>query len=163
MFSKRIFLSLITTAVMATMVSAQSNDRPAGWAAKMAGKGQSTTTKSIQATVTSASSASSEDAEDEHDRDKGEFGGTYRAIETFSDGSTARALFTFGPGKNGGIVVHSDELFFVPFPSCISSQGVWKRTDERRLIATDEAFCFDTSTQPFTFDPFGKLKFQSAI
>jgi hypothetical protein len=57
-------------------------------------------------------------------------------------------------------VGHSDNLFFVPAPSCLPAQGVWKRTGDRTFIATDEGFCFD-STQNFA--PGGKIKFKTAI
>src|SRR5712691_8561632 len=117
MFSKRIFLSLITTAVMATMVSAQSNDRRAGWAAKMAGKGQATGTRSTGAAATTSSSRSPEDSGDDDDN-KVRVEGTWRATGKFISGFEDKALFTFGAGKNrnNGTVVHSDNFFFVPSP-----------------------------------------------
>lgn len=167
MFSKRIFLSLITTAVMATMVSAQSNDRNAGWAAKMAGKGQATGARSTgaaattsAAAATSARSESSEDSDD--DSDRGSLEGAWRATETFSDGSVFRVLFTFGAGKNSknGVATHTDELFLTAAPSCLPAQGVWKRTGERKFIVTDEGFCFDTNNG---FVPDGKIKFEASI
>jgi hypothetical protein len=166
MFSKRIFLTLITAAVMATMVNAQSNDRNAGWAAKMAGKGQATGTRSIgaaattsEAAATNARSESSEDSDD--DSDRGTLEGTWRATETFGDGSVFRILYTFGAGKNSknGVVAHTDELFLVAVPSCLTAQGVWKRTGERKFIITDEGFCFDSE---HGFAPVGKIKFEAA-
>lgn len=166
MFSKRIFLSLITAAVLATMVNAQSNDRNAGWAAKMAGRGQATGTRSTGAAATNSSSRSSEDSDDDDDN-KVRLEGTWRADGTFSSGNVDKALFTFGAGKNrnNGTVVHSDNFFFVPPASCLSAQGVWKRAVERRFIGTDEGFCFDTSdpSKLYSFDPFGNIKFRFEI
>jgi hypothetical protein len=87
---------------------------------------------------------------------------TWRATETFGDGSVFRVLFTFGAGRNrnNGVVTHSDELFLVAAPSCLTAQGVWKRTTGRNYIATDEAFCFDTNNG---FAPAGKVQFKTAI
>ena len=167
MFSKRIFLSLITSAVMATMVNAQSNDRNAGWAAKMAGRGQATGTRSTGAAVTTsgvaASNARNESSEDSDDDGvRGTLEGTWRATETFDDGSVFRVLYTFGAGKNSknGVVTHTDELFLTAAPSCLPAQGVWKRTGERKVIVTDEGFCFDTLNG---FAPDGKIKFEASI
>lgn len=153
MFTKRVFLSLIMTAAMATVVSAQSNDKRAGWAAKMARRSQT----GVLATGPSASIPASEADDD----DKGRLEGTWRSTESFGD-VAFRVLYTFGAGKNpnNGIVVHSDELFLVAAPSCLNSQGVWKRTGERRFTATDEGFCFDTNAG---FAPAGKIKFEAAI
>jgi hypothetical protein len=153
MFAKRLFLIPFVTVMVATVASAQSKH---GWGNKTARRGA--VTQTTEATTTKAGPQNGDDD------DRSSLEGTWRATETFPDG-TFRVLFTFGAGKNGnnGIVVHSDELFFVPSPSCLTSQGVWKRTGERRFIATDEGFCFDSSGQPPTFDPFGKIKFESAI
>ncbi|HKZ81624.1 MAG TPA: hypothetical protein VJ124_25370 [Pyrinomonadaceae bacterium] len=87
---------------------------------------------------------------------------TWRATETFSDGSVFRVLFTFGAGKNqsNGVVTHSDELFLVASPSCLTAQGVWKKTGRRNYTVTDEGFCFDTDNG---LAPAGKIKFKSAI
>ena len=167
MFSKRIFLTLITTAVMATMVSAQSNDRQAGWAAKMAGRSQATGTRSSGAAVTTsgaaATNARSESSEDSDDDSvRGTLEGTWRATETFDDGSVFRVLYTFGAGKNSknGVVTHTDELFFTAAPSCLPAQGVSKKTGGRKFIITDEGFCFDTFNG---FAPDGKIKFEASI
>jgi hypothetical protein len=150
MFAKRLFLILLVTVMMATVAGAQSKR----WGNKTARRG----------TVTQAANtnAGSQNADDD---DKNALEGTWRGTETFASGDVFRILFTFGAGKNAnnGVVVHSDELFFVPSPSCLPSQGVWKRSGDRRFIATDEGFCFDSSGQPPTFDPFGKIKFESAI
>jgi hypothetical protein len=151
MFAKRLFLILFVTVMVAAVASAQSKH---GWGKKTARRGLDT-----QAAKTNAGSQNGEDD------DKNALEGTWRATETFASGDVFRVLFTFGAGKNAnnGVVVHSDELFFVPSPSCLPSQGVWKRSGDRRFIATDEGFCFDSSGQPPTFDPFGKIKFESSI
>jgi hypothetical protein len=88
--------------------------------------------------------------------------GTWRATETFIDGSAFDVLFTFGAGKNpdNGTVAHSDELFFTGSPSCLTTQGVWARGGGRSYLATDEGFCFDTFNG---FVPAGKIKFKSAV
>ena len=161
MFSRRIFLLFAITLSMVTTASAQG-----GWGTKMANKGQTT---AAQITANAQSSQdSNDDRDDDGDNDRA-LSGTWRTIETFPDGFSAKVLFTFGAGKRDGIVVHSDELFLVPAPSCITAQGVWKRTGERRFIATDEGFCFDTFGLVLTpptfpsFAPAGKIKFDSAI
>jgi hypothetical protein len=153
MFSKRLFLILFVTAMIASVISAQSKG---GWANKTARRGVGT--QSTEAVGTKAVSQNGED------NDRNSLEGTWRATETFGPEEVFKVLFTFGAGKDdNGTVVHSDELFFVPSPSCLTAQGVWKRTGERRFIATDEGFCFDSSGQPPTFEPAGKIKFKSAI
>jgi hypothetical protein len=149
MFAKRLFPMFVVIAMMGTAASAQSK-----WGSRTIHRG--TTTQDANAT------ASSQNAEDD---DRNSLEGTWRATESFSDGGNFKVLFTFSAGKNAnnGTVVHSDELFFVPSPSCLPSQGVWKRASERRFIATDEGFCFDSSGQPPTFEPVGKIKFKSAL
>jgi hypothetical protein len=149
MFAKRLFLILLVTAMMAAVASGQSK-----WGNRTARRGVGT-----QAANTNAGNQNAEED------DKNTLEGTWRATESFSDGGVFKVLFTFSAGKNAnnGTVVHTDELFFVPSPSCLSAQGVWKRTGERQFIATDEGFCFDSSGQPPTFEPFGKIQFKSAI
>jgi hypothetical protein len=148
MFAKRLFLILLITAMMATIASAQSKR---GWGNKTASRGASTQTGNTN--------SGNQNAE-EGDRNK--LDGTWRATETFGPNDVFKVLFTFGAGKdaNNGIVVHSDELFLTGGPSCLSAQGVWKRTGERKFIATDEGFCFDTFNN---LAPAGKIKFKSAI
>src|SRR4029077_13068048 len=96
------------------------------------------------------------------DDDRSNVSGTWRATETFADGSSADVLFTFGAGKdaNNGTVIHSDELFLTGSPSCLSAQGVWKHTHDREFIATDEGFCFDTFN---AFVSAGTIKFKSGL
>ena len=151
MFAKRFFLILLVTVMTTAVASAQSKG---GWGNKTAGRGAGT-----QSTEAADTKAVSQNGDDE---DKNGLEGTWRATETFSPTDVFRVLFTFGAGKNdnNGIVVHSDELFLTGSPSCLSAQGVWKRTGERRFIATDEGFCFATFNG---FVPDGKIKFESAI
>ena len=147
MFAKRLFLILFVTAIMATVASAQSRG---GWGNKTARGGAAT-----QAANTNAASQRAEDD------DRNALEGSWRGTETFGPDSF-RLLYTFGAGKNAnnGIVVHSDELFLTAGPSCLTSQGVWKKMGERRFIATDEGFCFDTFSG---FVPAGKIKFKAAV
>lgn len=148
MFPTRMFLSIAITAIVTISASAQSR----GFDAKMR-RGQTRVNPAI-----AASNSNSHDDEDNAVR----LEGTWRATETFGDLSVFRILFTFGAGKNAnsGVVNHSDELFLVSAPSCLTAQGVWKKAGERNFIATDEGFCFDTNND---FLPDGKIKFKSAI
>jgi hypothetical protein len=150
MFAKRLFLILFVTAMVAAVASAQSKG---GWGNKTARRGA--VTQTTEATTTKAGPQNGDDD------DRNSLEGTWRATETFASGDVFRVLFTFGAGKdNSGTVAHSDELFLTAAPSCLSAQGVWKRTGERRFIATDEGFCFDTFNG---FVPAGKIKFKSAV
>ena len=143
MFARRICFGLLTLSVIAAGVSAQSK-RPT-WSSK---KGDVYTR--------TVSPGRSDDPDD-----KSRIEGTWRATGTFGFGNDA-VLFTFGAGKNpnSGITVHSDNLFFVPTPSCLPAHGVWKRTGDRSFIGTDEGFCFDSTSN---FDPAGKIKFRYSI
>src|SRR6267378_4272347 len=145
MLAKRLFPLFVVITMMVTAASAQSK-----WGSRGA--------RHAAPTQDANANAGSPSAEDD---DRNSLEGTWRTTESFSDGSVFRVLFTFSAGKNAnnGTDIHSDELFFVPSPSCLSAQGVWKRTGERRFIATDEGFCFNSPN----FDPFGKIKFKSAI
>jgi hypothetical protein len=149
MFPKRMFLTIVITAIVASSASAQSR----GFDAKMS-RGKTR--------VTPAIAASNNNSHDDDDDNNVRLEGTWRATEAFADGSVFRVLFTFGAGKNSnsGVVNHSDELFLVSAPSCLTAQGVWKKKGERNFIATDEGFCFDTNND---FLPDGKVKFKSAI
>jgi len=149
MLAKRLFPLLVVIAMMVTALSAQSK-----WGGRNTRRGAPTQDANAN--------AGSQGAEDD---DRNSLEGTWRTTESFVEGGVFRALFTFSAGKsaNNGTDIHSDELFFVPSPSCLSAQGVWKRTGERKFISTDEGFCFDSSGQPPTFEPFGKIKFKSAI
>jgi hypothetical protein len=148
MFGKRLFLILLITAIMAGVTSAQSKR---GWDNKTAQRGVAT-----PAANAGPSSQSSEEG------DRNALPGTWRSTETFDPFSVFKVLFTFSAGQeaNNGTVIHSDELFLTGGPSCLPAQGVWKRTGERKFIATDEGFCFDTFNN---FAPAGKIKFKSAI
>ena len=141
MFAKSLFVILFVTAIMATVASAQSRG---GWGNKTARR--------------ASTQVGNTNAEDE---DRNALEGSWRGTETFGPDSF-RLVYTFGAGKNAnnGIVVHSDELFLTAPPSCLTAQGVWKRTGERRFIATDEGFCFDTFSG---FAPAGKVKFKAGI
>jgi hypothetical protein len=87
--------------------------------------------------------------------------GTWRATGSFDSGGSDIALFTFGAGKDGeGVVAHSDNLFLVAVPSCLTSQGVWKKAGDKNFIATDEAFCFDSTNG---FAPAGTIRFRTAV
>src|SRR6476661_7271371 len=87
--------------------------------------------------------------------------GTWRATGSFVSGGTDRALFTFGAGRDDqGTVVHSDNLFFVAAPSCLPAQGVWAKLKDKNFVATDEAFCFDSTNN---FAPAGTIQFRTAI
>ncbi len=98
------------------------------------------------------------------DGPEGRIEGTWRVTQVFGPPINDRnsALFTFGAGRdtNEGPVVHSDTFYFIPTPSCIGSQGVWRRTGERSFIGTHEAFCFDSTKN---FDPGGNIKFRYAV
>lgn len=67
-----------------------------------------------------------------------------------------------GRDDKNGTTVHSDELYLTGRPSCLPSQGVWRRTGDRTFVATDEGFCFDPFGSPL-FAPAGKIQFKSAI
>lgn len=151
MFWTRMYLALLISAMMAIPASAQSGLHR-GWAEKMARKGHASS-------AANANTANHSSEADDDDRVRLE--GTWRASGKFS-GGTDEILYTFGAGKDPskGVVVHSDNLFLVAVPSCLSAQGVWKRTGPKSFIATDEGFCFD-STQDFA--PAGKIKFEIAI
>ena len=88
--------------------------------------------------------------------------GTWRTAGSFDSGGTDQALFTFSAGRNDGegTVLHSDNLFFVAAPSCLTSQGVWRKAGDKTFIATDEAFCFDTTNN---FAPAGTIRFRTAV
>ena len=146
MFTRRMFFSFLVMVVMATIAIGQSNRKRPDWSAKTSG------------TVIQGPAAAGK-SDDPDDKERIE--GTWRARGAFSVGEDV-ALFTFGAGKNAnsGITVHSDNLFFVPVPSCLPAHGVWKRAGDRTFIATDEGFCFD-STQGF--DPAGKVKFKYSV
>jgi hypothetical protein len=145
MFTKRLFLILLLTAAMATIASAQSKR---GWGNKVVRRGNAPTANA--------------NAHQGEPGDKNALEGTWRATETFDPESIFKVLFTFSAGRdaNSGTAIHSDELYLTGGPSCLPSQGVWKRAGDRDFIATDEGFCFD----PFNvFAPAGKIKFKSAI
>ena len=143
MFTKRLFLILSALAMAATVANAQ-------WDVKTARHGART-----QPANTNNSNQNAEEG------DKNALEGSWRGTETFGPDSF-RLLYTFGAGRdaNNGIVVHSDELFFTAAPSCLTAHGVWKKTGERKFIATDEGFCFDTFNG---FAPAGKVKFKIGI
>ena len=147
MFVRRIFLILLITAVMASIASSQSRR---GWGNKVVRSGNATT--------------ASANANQGEPGDKNALEGTWRATETFDPDDIFRVLFTFGAGRDGnnGTTVHTDELYLTGGPSCLPSQGVWKRAGDRAFIATDEGFCFDPFGSPI-FAPAGKIKFKSAI
>jgi hypothetical protein len=161
MVTKRIFLALAITAIMSAVASAQSTGGSAGWGAKGAGKGRAAGAERVESAGAKTRPESSLEGE-EGGGDGLRLEGAWRATETFGDGSVFRILFTFGAGKDAdnGVVAHSDELFFTAAPSCLTAQGVWKRTGDRNFIATDEGFCFDTNNG---FAPAGKVKFKAAI
>lgn len=143
MFARKLFLLTCALALTSTVANAQ-------WSSKMERRGA----RPQDTNINTVKQSSEED-------DKTFLEGTWRGTETFGSDSF-KILYTFGAGKNAnnGIVVHSDELFLVGSPSCLSAQGVWKRTGERRFIATDEGFCFDTFNG---FAPAGKIKFKVGI
>jgi hypothetical protein len=144
MFAKRIFLVFILTAVATTVGVAQSRR---GWG-----------NKTVTGATVNASTSSREEAA------PNKLEGTWRAIETFPDTSAFKVLFTFSAGRDekNGTTIHSDELFLTGGPSCLPTQGVWKRTGDRTFTVTDEGFCFDPSSSPI-FLPVGKLTFKSSI
>ena len=119
-----------------------------GWAAKFAqGK----------PTVVAAAPAPPSPADSPHGIE-----GTWRVDGDFVSGNMDHALFTFGAGRdNLGIVIHYDNLFFVPAPSCLPSQGVWKKAPGKNsFVATDEGFCFDST---INFAAAGKIQFRTSI
>jgi hypothetical protein len=141
-------------------VNAQSNGQTTDWSSKRAGRGQSPSAAIQSADPLGASTAERSSRDDDDEKERLE--GTWRATESFSNGSVFRILLTFGAGKNpdNGVVSHSDELFLTASPSCLPAQGVWKRNGTRRFIETAEGFCFDTNNG---FAPFGKVKLTSSI
>lgn len=150
MISRKTLLGLLIAIAVAMPGNAQTRGQ-AGWASKVA-KGQGTS-------VPAVSRDHNGDAEAD---DAVRVEGTWRGKGTFDSGSQDVFLYTFGAGKShsNGVVTHSDNLFFVPAPSCLTAQGAWKRTGSNSFIATDEAYCFD-STNDFAFG--GTIRFKTAI
>lgn len=145
---KRIYFILFAMAVTIPVATAQTRR---GW-------GNKASTKVAPA----ANNAPNQAAEDDGPKNKLE--GSWRATETFDDASVFNVLFTFSAGRDdkNGTTIHTDELYLTGGPSCLPTQGVWKRTGERTFIVTDEGFCFDPFGSPI-FAPAGKLSFKSAI
>jgi hypothetical protein len=152
MFSKNTVLALLVLLATVTPLIAQSDRRREEWSGKMATHGG-----------TAPQAGDHEQASDPDADDFARLEGTWRANGKFNGGNTDQILYTFGAGKNPnkGIVVHSDNLFFVAAPSCLTAQGVWRRTGIRSFVATDEAFCFDSTT--LAFNPAGKIRFEIGI
>jgi len=87
--------------------------------------------------------------------------GTWHATETCCDGGTTQFQYsiTFGAGANpdNGIVVQSDSGLV---GTCMNTQGVWERVNERTFIATYEGHCSNASTTPAT--PY-TIKFNASV
>jgi hypothetical protein len=145
MNARKTFLALAIIAIACTLVTAQTRR---GWGNK---------TVPGAAANASASNQPGDEAPNKLE-------GTWRAIETFPDNSAFKVLFTFSAGRDekNGTTIHSDELFLTGGPSCLPTQGVWKRTGDRTVTVTDEGFCFDPFSSPI-FAPVGKLTFKSTI
>src|SRR5689334_22756540 len=145
MNTRKTFMALTIVAIMCALVSAQSRR---GWGNKTV------------AGATPNAGGSSQGNDDSPNR----LDGTWRAIETFPDNSAFKVLFTFSAGRDdkNGTTIHSDELFLTGGPSCLPTQGVWKRTGDRTFTVTDEGFCFDPFASPI-FAPVGKLTFKSTL
>jgi len=146
---KKLFLILLATTLSVVTAAAQSKK---GWGDKTVG-GLPGANAKVNAPNQSA---------DDGPKDKIE--GTWRATETFPDNSVFKVLFTFSAGRDdkNGTTIHSDELYLTGGPSCLPSQGVWRRTGDRTFVVTDEGFCFDPFGSPI-FAPVGKIQFKSAI
>lgn len=146
---KTFCLVLLSTVLTVTSATAQSKH---GWGNKTVGGLPGVNSKMNPANQSA----------DDGPKDKIE--GTWRATETFPDDSVFKVLFTFSAGRDdkNGTTVHSDELYLTGGPSCLTSQGVWKRTGDRTFIVTDEGFCFDPFGAPI-YAPAGKIQFKSAI
>lgn len=146
---KKLLLILFVTTLTVAAANAQSKH---GWGNKTVGGLPEANAKANAANQ----------AADDGPKDKIE--GSWRATESFPDDSVFKVLFTFSAGRDdkNGTTVHSDELYLTGGPSCLPSQGVWKRTGDRTFIVTDEGFCFDPFGSPL-FAPAGKIQFKSAI
>ena len=153
----RLFWVLTGTAVMSSVAVALPHDN-GGWLAKLADRNHALNAPADPAATNAGSGVVAVAAAAEGSNG---LEGTWRATGTFNSGGSDKALFSFGGGRdNEGVVVHSDNLFFVPVPSCLSSQGVWKKTGDRSFIATDEAFCFDSTSD---FAPAGTIRFRTSV
>ena len=145
---KKICLTLLITALATVAASAQTRH---GWGNKI-----------VKAPTPNINSKAAK-PNDDGPNDK--LTGTWRAIETFPDNSMFKVLFTFSAGSDdkNGTTIHSDELFFTGGPSCLPTQGVWKRTGDRTFTVTDEGFCFDPTSFNPIFAPVGKIQFKSSL
>lgn len=146
---KKLCLIILATTVTVASANAQSKR---GWGHKTI----------VGLKGNAVANAKNQDPGDDGPKDKLE--GTWRATETFSDDSVFKVLFTFSAGRDdkSGTAIHSDELYFTGGPSCFPTQGVWKRSNDRSFIVTDEGFCFDPYGSPI-FAPAGKILFKSSI
>lgn len=148
MIAKRLCLILFVVTLTASATIAQSRR---GWGNKTVNSGNQR-----NSAANAADRASADDGPG--------LEGSWRATEAFPDDGIFKVLFTFSAGKDdkNGTTIHTDELYLTGGPSCLPSQGVWKRTGERTFVATDEGFCFDPFGSPI-FAPAGKIQFKSAI
>jgi hypothetical protein len=159
---------------MATIATAQSNDKRNKWERLMGHKNQAAGTQSVETANTAAQDQSRDDfavtaSGDQHaevviadDNPKGRLEGTWRVTQSIGTDFSETAFYTFGAGKdaNEGVVAFSDQFLFVPNPSCLPGQGVWKRTDGRSFIGTFQGVCFDADNG---FIPGGFFKGRSAL
>src|SRR6185369_13840855 len=105
---------ILIAGLLPSVAAGLPNGDGGGWAARFANRG--------------GAAAPQVSAPSEKDAPHG-IEGTWRATGSFDSGGSDIALFTFGAGARDdqGVVTHSDNLFFVPAPSCLTAQGVWKK------------------------------------
>jgi hypothetical protein len=87
--------------------------------------------------------------------------GSWQAVETCCGGNPVQYQYsiTFGAGAdaNSGIVVQSDSGLA---GTCMNTQGVWERVNERTFIATYVGYCSNAATTPATRY---RIKFNASI
>jgi hypothetical protein len=167
---KRIFLALIVTAMLASVSTSQSNVKHSKWE-KLARLSQNhSSANQSESAVTIDRAAATDDSQTPLDQTsiiaadtpKTRLEGTWIITQSMGRDFSETSFYTFGAGKdaNEGVAAFSDQFLFVPNPSCLPGQGVWKRTADRSYIGTHESVCYDTDNG---FAPAGFLKFRYSL
>lgn len=141
MYGRKVFLAVIIIGIMFTAANAQSKfgNRVPAQAAPAKPATQSSETPKVDAAGIE---------------------GTWRGNpDIFAD---TKSLYTFSAGGNPheGTAIHHSNFSFVPSPSCINEQGVWREVTHGSFISTVEAFCWDSNKG---FAPAGMVRIRAAF
>jgi hypothetical protein len=175
--TKRIFLASIIVGMIATVATAQSNDKLNTWEELMrhkvgpaspqsAGPDTSARAQSRDDSVVAASSRQSVQAaisDPPTNRLEGTWLVTAVTVEDPSQ-TPFKVLFTFMAGRdeNEGTSMDTNDGELTSPIIGTPDQGVWRRTGDRRFINTHLAFLFDETATP-AGAPFGSAKVRDVI